>query len=65
MELTFYGKNDAQMCDFAVIKKLQDIEEKIVFIKKTRMTKNQENSAHSFGENYRTNRLAKILQKWD
>ena len=31
--------------------------------KNTRMTKNQENSANSFRENYLSNHLAKFLQK--
>ena len=31
-------------------------------INKTRSTKNQENSAQRFGDNYLTNRLAKSLQ---
>ena len=31
-------------------------------INKTRSTKNQENSAHRFVDNYRTNHLAKFLQ---
>ena len=30
-------------------------------INKTRLTKNQENSAHSFGDNYLTNHLVKFL----
>ena len=32
------------------------------FINKTRVTKDQENSAHCFGESYLTNHLAKFLQ---
>ena len=31
-------------------------------IKKTRSTKNQENYAHRFGDNYLTNHLVKFLQ---
>ena len=58
----FFQINGFQYIKVSVILRFQKIVLHNKIINKTRSTKNQENSAHRFGDNYLTNHVVKFLQ---
>ena len=61
-ERTFFEKKNSGDIKLQVIFWFQKIVLHHKIISKTWSTKNQENSAHCFGDNYLTNHLVKFLQ---